>query len=157
MYNCNTQGTRTLALLQSQTSRVSRPPDVLACGIWEKHANSWEAAVLTTVQPYHPRHVQSDETPARTHTHTHISVSDFQGSFLEYCCNGSSIVTMFPIKQRRTHDFMHFPAIYWKMQLRLTLVQLAFRCTCNCCASLIEGLRPHTRHTHRVVDVSESP
>lgn len=54
---------------------------------------------------------------------------------------------------------MHFPAIYWKTQLRLTLVQLGFRCTCNCCASLIEGLRPstHTHTTQRVAHVFESP
>lgn len=42
--------------------------------------------------------------------------------------------------------FMHFHAIYLKMQLCLTLVQLALTCSCNC-AFLIEGLLPNI-HTN---------
>lgn len=85
---------------------VSSPPKVLVCGIWEKHANSWEATVLTTVQPHHPRHVQSNLTPARTNAHTHTRKSVIStGSFLEDCCNFSSAVTTFRHKTKENTRF----------------------------------------------------
>lgn len=83
------QDRQTPQYLQSQTFRDFTPPDVFVCGIQEKHANSWEAAVLTAVQPYHPRLVSQMKLPhaekhMHAHAHTQCSVSDFQGSFLEH-------------------------------------------------------------------------
>lgn len=119
---------------------------MLVWAAYGKHAALWEAAALTTLQPCHPHHkvkwncyTQTIHSPTSRRPLKVVTVPS-QHVFKKkkkksvFVCGGGVLY------------FMHFHAIYLKMQLCLTLVQLALACSCNC-AFLIEGLLPNI-HTN---------
>lgn len=118
---------------------------MLVWAAYEKHAVLWEAAALTTLQPCHPHH----KVKWNCYTQTIQSPTSRRPSWKVVTVPSQHV----SLKRKKKvclcvvgGYFMHFHAIYLKMQLCLTLVQLALTCSCNC-AFLIEGLLPNI-HTN---------